>query len=99
MAKVDGKVGIEVSEKFSTGKFLGGGGGRLILCALAMLCVTFLIHSKSFTSDYHMGGVCIGFALLSGSVAGKEVLAGIKLIFGGKAEGNANASNTGPDKK
>jgi len=56
-------------EKVSAAKFMGGGGGRIALYIAYGGFITFLIYTKSFTSDYHFAGVVLSFLLLSGSVA------------------------------
>lgn len=97
----NGNQTVTVIEPFSAARFFGGGGGRILLCALAMVCVTYLISIKAFTSNYHMAGVLIGFGLLSGAVAGKEIIRAMEIvqqILKG-SDGEKNENNSTPGKE
>lgn len=88
-------------QKVSAARFFGGGGGRILLCAMAMACVTYLISIEAFKSDYHMAGVVIGFGVLSGSVVMQDIIKALEILrnilTGKKSEGN-DESNGGSDK-
>ena len=89
------------SQSVSAAKFLGGGGGRIIMAIAAIVGITYLVSIKAFDNDWHFVAVLISFCVISGAVASKEIIKMLELVLqivrGTKREEPKNESNSGSD--